>query len=283
MGEYRTGTAVSADGTVIGYRSLGSGPAVLLVHGGMKAAQHLMDLARVLSDGFTVHVPDRRGRGLSGAHGADFGVRREVEDLQALAAATGATRIFGLSSGALVTLRTALVTPSLDRIALYEPPLSVDGSAPIGWVPRYEREIAAGKLSAALVTSLKGLGTEPVFGRVPRFLLVPFLTVGARLQRAAAEDDVPIPELVPTLGYDMRVIREMADTAPDYAALKAEVLLLDGAKSPAYLHQAVDALSAVLLRSRRVTFPGLGHEGPEDEGDPKSVGAALRDFFADPA
>ena len=61
MGEYRTGTVGSVDGTVIGYRSLGSGPAVLLVHGGMKAAQHLMDLARVLSDGFTMHVVDRRG------------------------------------------------------------------------------------------------------------------------------------------------------------------------------------------------------------------------------
>lgn len=165
---------------------------------------------------------------------------------------------------------------------MYEPPLSVDGSAPTGWVPRYEREIAAGKLSAALVTSLKGLGTEPGFGRVPRFLLVPLLTVGARLQRGTAEDDVPIPALIPTIGHDMRIVREMADTAPDYAALGARVLLLDGAKSPAYLHQAVDALSAVLPRSRRVTFPALDHSGPEDEGDPRRVGATLRDFFAEP-
>jgi len=45
VSEYRTGSVSSADGTVIGYRQLGSGPAVLLVHGGMQAAQHLMKLA----------------------------------------------------------------------------------------------------------------------------------------------------------------------------------------------------------------------------------------------
>jgi hypothetical protein len=130
---------------------------------------------------------------------------------------------------------------------------------------------------------LKGLGTEPGFDRVPRFLLVPLLTVGARLQRSTSGDDVPIPALIPTIGHDMRIVREMADTAPDYAALGARVLLLDGAKSPAYLHQAVAALSAVLPRSRRVTFPDLDHSGPEDEGNPRLVGAALRDFFVEPA
>jgi hypothetical protein len=48
-------------------------------------------------------------------------VQREVEDMQALIAATGARFIFGLSSGALVSLRTALFTrrlaasPSMSR------------------------------------------------------------------------------------------------------------------------------------------------------------------------
>ncbi|WP_369184719.1 hypothetical protein [Streptomyces sp. Y1] len=39
MTAFRTGSVVSRDGTVIGYRELGSGPAVLLVHGGGQAAQ----------------------------------------------------------------------------------------------------------------------------------------------------------------------------------------------------------------------------------------------------
>ncbi len=279
MSAYRTGSVCSADGTVIGYRQLGSGPAVLLVHGGMQASQHLMRLATALSAEFTVYVPDRRGRGLSGPHGDDYGVMREVEDLQALVTATGATRIFGLSSGALVVLRTALATPALERVALYEPPLSVAGSAPTAWVPRFDREIAAGKTAAALVTALKGMGTEPLFARIPRFVLVPLLSIGTHMQRDAAGDDVPIVALIPTQHFDLQVVREMADTAPDYATFDAHVLLLDGSRSPAYFGVALGALSAVLPRARRTTFRGLGHSGPDDDGDPHRVGVALRDFF----
>lgn len=277
--EYRTGTVGSADGTTIGYRELGSGPGVILVHGGMQAAQNLMKLARALP-GFTVYLPDRRGRGLSGPHGADYGIMREVEDVQALAAATGAARVFGLSSGALVALRTALATPVLGKIALYEPPLSIAGSAPTDWLARYDREIAAGKTGAALITSLKGIGVDPKFARLPRFVLTPLLAAGLRLQGAPPEGDVPIPQLVPTLHFDLRLVKQMADTVGDYSALRSNVLLLGGAKSPGFLTAALDELARVLPHSRRITFPGLGHSGPDDDGDPARVAETLRDFFS---
>ena len=206
-------------------------------------------------------------------------VVREVEDLQALVTATGASRAFGLSSGALVVLRTALGTPALDRVALYEPPLSVDGSVPTDWMARFDREIAAGKPASALVTALKGIGAEPVLGRLPRLVLVPLLAIGARLQGGVAEDDVPIAALIPTQRFDLRVVGEMADTAKDYAALGAQVLLLGGTKSPAYLSVALDELSAVLPHARRISFSGLGHSGAEDGAGPQRVGEALRDFF----
>ncbi|MEU4743926.1 alpha/beta hydrolase [Actinosynnema sp. NPDC023658] len=279
MTGYRTGSVDSADGTAIGYRRLGSGPAVLLVHGGMQAAQHLMKLAAALSTEFTVYVPDRRGRGLSGPHGDDYGVTREVEDLQALVEATGASRVFGLSSGALVTLHAALVIPGLEAIALYEPPLSVDGSVPMGWVPRFDREVARGRLAAALVTALKGLEVEPVLGRVPRFVLVPVVAIGARLQGDGSGDDVPIPALIPTQRFDVRLVEEMADTARDYTSLGSRVLLLGGTKSPPFLGVALDELTAAIPHAQRITFPGLGHSGPDDDGDPRRVAEALRTFF----
>lgn len=278
MNAYATGRVESADGTTIGFRRLGSGPAVVLVHGGMLAAQNLMTLATILSDQFEVLVPDRRGRGSSGPHGDRYGVAREVEDLQALVAASGAARIFGLSSGALASLRTALATPALRRVALYEPPLSVRGSAPVDWVRRYDREIDAGDRISALVTALKGLGTEPVMGRVPRFALTAAFRLGMRFQ-SIGTDEVPILDLVPTEHYDMQLVREMADTADDYAALSADVLLLSGARSPGYLATALDELARVLPHHRRVTLPGLRHDGPEDDGDPARVAAELRAFF----
>jgi pimeloyl-ACP methyl ester carboxylesterase len=279
--DYTKGLVRSADGTAIGYREYGSGPGLILVHGGMKAAQHFSRLADVLGNDYRVYVPDRRGRGMSGPHGDDFGVRREVEDMQALIAATGARLIFGHSSGALVSLRTALFTAALDRVALHEPPLSVNGSVSTAWVPRFDREIAAGRPAAALMTALKGTDTEPMFARLPRFVLAPVMAVGLRA-RPGGVDEVAIADLIPTQHFDMRIVRDMADTAPEYARLRARVLLLGGTRSPDYLGTALSELAAVLPHARRVTLRGLTHEGPEDDGHPLVVARALRDFFAAP-
>jgi pimeloyl-ACP methyl ester carboxylesterase len=276
--DYTKGQVRSRDGTIIGYREYGGGPGLILVHGGMKAAQHFSTLAATLGGEFQVYVPDRRGRGMSGPYGPHFSVRREVEDLSALIAATGARFIFGLSSGALVSLRTALVTPALERVALYEPPLSVHGSVPMAWVPRFDRELAAGKPAAALVTAMKGIGTEPVFVRLPRFVLAPVMTAGLRILTKRA-DEVAIADLIPTQRFDMQIVAEMADTAAEYAELQARVLLLCGTKSPDFLSVAVNELEAVLTHARRVTLPGLTHEGPEDDGRPLVVAQVLRDFF----
>src|SRR3954452_5225511 len=112
---YITRTIISADGTTIGYRQLGHGPGLILVHGAMQAAQNFMDLAIALADAFTVYVPDRRGRGLSGPHGEHYCLAREVEDIQAIIAATGTAYLFGLSSGAIVALHTTLTTPAIRR------------------------------------------------------------------------------------------------------------------------------------------------------------------------
>src|SRR3982751_5903776 len=95
--ERTTDSVISADGTVIGYRQLGSGPKLILVHGGMQASQKFLKLSEALADTFTVYVVDRRGRGLSGKHGDHYSVAREVEDIQALVDKTGARFIFGLS------------------------------------------------------------------------------------------------------------------------------------------------------------------------------------------
>jgi pimeloyl-ACP methyl ester carboxylesterase len=276
---YRKGSVVSADGTTIGFRQCGSGPGVILLHGSMLAAQDFMKLAEALADDFTVTVPDRRGRGLSGPHGVDYGIEREVEDLEALLKETGASRVFGLSSGALIGLRTARATPAIEKLALYEPPLSIDGSVPVDWVPRYRRELADGRIAAALVSVLKGLEADRMFRSVPRFILVPTLNLALRFQREAKGDDVPIPDLVPTMSADAQLVTQLTDTTDDYATIDADVLLLGGSRSPAYFGRALEALTGVLPRSKRVTIPKLDHSGPTDDGGPAEVAQSLRGFF----
>jgi pimeloyl-ACP methyl ester carboxylesterase len=269
-------SAISADGTPIEFRRLGSGPVAILVHGGMGASQNLVRLAAALADEFQLIVPDRRGRGRSGPHGQNYGIAREAEDLLALVADTGATRIFGLSSGAIATLEAARRNPALAKVALYEPALSVGGSVPLEWVPRFDAEIAAGKTSSALITALKGMRADPVMSRLPRFLLRPLFAL-APISNTADADDIPIRDLVPTMHYDTELVRETVDTTAIYASIGADVLLLGGSKSPAYLGTALEALERVLPHSQRVTLPGLGHTGPEDR--PERVAEQLRPFF----
>jgi hypothetical protein len=71
----------------------------------------------------------------------------------------------------------------------------------------------------------------------------------------------------------------MADTAQEYAAIQARVLLLRGTRSPEYLTTALDALSAAIPHAERRTLPGLTHDGPEDDGRPLVAAQALREFF----
>jgi pimeloyl-ACP methyl ester carboxylesterase len=81
---YTKSFVASADGTRIGYRQLGSGPGVVLLHGGVNASQHLMRLGSALAEMFTIGIPGRRGRGVSGPIGSDYSLRAEDEDLAAL-------------------------------------------------------------------------------------------------------------------------------------------------------------------------------------------------------
>ena len=87
---YTTDSVTSKDGTKIGYRQMGNGPGIILFHGGINASQHLMKLGTTLSDEFTVYIPDRRGRGISGPIGKDYSIEKEDEDLDALIKKTGA-------------------------------------------------------------------------------------------------------------------------------------------------------------------------------------------------
>jgi pimeloyl-ACP methyl ester carboxylesterase len=282
---YKTGFVTSADGTRIGYRQLGKGPGVIALHGGMQAAQHLMRLAESLSEEFTVYLPDRRGRGLSGPHGNGFspgyGIKSECEDVAALLEASGARNIFGLSSGAIVALRSALTMPSIQKMALYEPPFSIDHSSPTKWLAPFDKAIAHGKLASALAAALKGTHVSPMLGAVPDFALVPFLKVAIKMESFNIEHgDVPIKVLIPTMHFDGQLVRETEGTLEEYRAVSAGTLLMGGSKSPRFLKVALDGLNNVLPKVRRIEFPGVGHLAPENTGQPNRIAKELRIFFA---
>ena len=280
-----TGSITSKDGTTIGYRQLGHGPGVVLLHGIMESAQSHIQLAEGLADTFTVYLPDRRGRGLSGPQGSDYRLEKEVEDLDALLTKTGAHYVFGVSAGAIVCLEAAITLPAIHRAAIFEPPLIIDDSVSTAFVERFDKEMAQGKVVSALVTAMKGsqMG-PPVFNVMPRWLLE-LLTkmMTASEEKKAKADDVTMRMLASTLHSDFQLSVETKGALESFKAIRADVLLLGGSKSPAYFKVALDALEKVLPHAKRTEFPGLNHGASGNAnrgGKPKLVAQELRQFFA---
>jgi len=287
---YTTSSVTSQDGTTIGYYQFGHGPGVVLLHGAMESAHSHMQLAEALADAFTVYLPDRRGRGLSGPYGKDYSIQTEGEDMDALLTKTGAHYVFGVSAGGLICLQAALHLPAIHKAALYEPALIVNGSISTAFLPRYDKEMAQDKVAAALVTAMKGAQMgPPIFNAIPSFLLELLTNMAMKSEdKKARSGDVTMRMLAPTLHYDFQLVDETAEALENFRAVRDEVLLLGGTKSPAYLKAALDALEKILPHVKRIEFPGLGHGGSSDTsntnrgGQPELVAQELRRFFAEP-
>jgi pimeloyl-ACP methyl ester carboxylesterase len=282
---YTTSSVTSKDGTTINYLQLGHGPGLVLVHGTMESALSHIQLAEALADTYTVYLPDRRGRGLSGPYREDHILQNDVEDLEALLIKTGAHYVFGVSVGAIICLQAALTIPTIHKAAIFEPPLIINGSVSTAFLTRYDKEIAQGNVAAALVTAMKGAQMgPPIFNVIPRWLLE-LLTkiIMASEDKKAKDDYVTMRNLAPTIHYDHQLSVETEGTLESFSAIRSEVLLVGGSKSPAYFKIALDALVKVFPLAKRIEFPGLHHGASGNTnrgGQPKRVAHELRRFFS---
>lgn len=257
----------------------------MVLHGVMESSQSHLELAEALADSFTVYLPDRRGRGLSGGYSSDHCLQREVEDVDALLAHTGAHDVFGVSLGAIVALQSGLRLPAVHRVAIYEPPLFVDRPLPTALLARYEAEMDQGHTAAALVAAMQAAQLGPSFlNALPRWLLEAMTRAMLNRQdRQASPGDVTMRMLAPTLHQDFQVVREVNPNVGRFAGILVPVRLLGGSQSPAYLQAALGELERLLPHATRRTFAGLGHGGSgnaDQQGKPDVVAQELRQFFA---
>lgn len=281
---FTTHLVTSTDGTTIGYRRYGRGrPSVVLVHGGMMAAQGLNDLAGALSTHFTLCVPDLRGRGMSGAFGEDHSITTEVEDLHAVVVETGAGSVFGLSAGAVFALEAARRLPEIEQLAVYEPPFPLTGEeSTVGWLPEYEKMLDAGNLGGALITVSRGTGDSSALRWLPRFLAEPFMNFAIRAQAAeVGEHEVPLKDLIPTLRHDARIIERAKDELEVFRGLQARILLMRGTRSPRNLQAPIDALRVILPHAEYCVLQGAGHLAPTNGQQTRTVAQRLKAFFTD--
>ena len=272
----------SRDGTSIGYLRRGAGPGVVLVQGAMADVYAYRDLAQELSSWCTVVSAERRGRGLSPRpYSSDHSISRDVEDVGAVMAATGATGIFGLSSGAVVALEAARTLEGVERVAVYEPPFYAAGISHVG-VARLNDEITRGQLGAALLDSVLTAGTAPAFlQKIPRPVARTLARAVLMVQGRGSAPGSRLRDLLPGVRYDFQDVSEVDGDLQMFSSITIPALLLSGTRSPAFLRDAVRALLDVLPDVRHVEFTGLGHDGPWNDGDPTRVARALGTFFTD--
>ena len=291
---YATGTATSADGTTIGYRHFGEGPGVVLLHGGVNSARHMMKLGQGLADAFTVVLPDRRGRGMSGPIGPAYCIEREDEDLAAVVAATGAQFVFGPADGGLFALHAAIGLHQISKVAAYEP-LIMAGQPGIDEIRRafttMQELVGAGRVGEAVMFSV----AEAVLdagrrGQLPGWFAslvhrVPVRPAGAaldvllRLERAR-RGNLSMWDLLVALMPELDLVMASEGTLEQYRQIQAPAMLLWGSRSDPIFAASAEALHGVLPRSTVVRLPGLNHDSSQSYGKPDAIAAALRVFFS---
>jgi len=283
----------SADGTTIGYRQLGRGPGLVLLHGGVNAAQHMMKLGLALADSYTVYLPDRRGRGMSGPSGREYSIEREDEDLAAVVSRTGAEFVFGPADGGLFALHGAIGLDQVSKVAAYEPLLMLGhrDDAEIRRVfTTMQGLIRSGRGGEAIVFSTAESATRAARdGHFPAWLAaalrrVPVRSTGRlvdllfRLQPARG-DTVAWRDLLAALPDELDLVLATQGTLDEYRRLEADVLLMYGGKTDPIFVTTAQELHRVLPRSAVVRLPGLNHDSAQTYGKPAAIAAALREFF----
>ena len=262
---------------------MGNGPGIILLHGGINASQHLMKLGTLLSDEYTVYIPDRRGRGMSGPIGEDYSIEKEDEDLDALLKKTGVHYVFGTADGALFVLHAAISNPLIHKIVAYEP-LFLFGQPGADefktLLEHYQKYAAEGDVYAAMESLTKESKTYLVVNIMPEFIMIPVwkLLLGFDAWRAKG-DNVPLKELLLPFRYEVKVGLKTEGTLENYKKVSAEILLLYGSKTEPLLRDSQEHLNEILPNSKLIEFEGLDHGAAQDYGKPESIAQEIKRFY----
>lgn len=259
--------ARSDDGTGLIVRESGKGRPIIVVHGGMGAAEHWDPVTTLLAPSWRILGLERRLYGRSGPPQSPHSMAREAEDIAAVLEAAGEpAMVVGHSSGAVATLEAAIRHPAyLAGVVLYEPP--VQSGTPLGGdhQARAEAALAAGDADTALyiffhdIVGFDDALIEPM--RSPKW-------------RAGWEY---MQTVLPAQMEDNRAIRALPSGVDRYAQIDVPALLLRGTESPKHLHDRLAALAAVLPHSVVVDLPNEGHNA--NMSSPQLVADAI-DVFA---
>ena len=243
----------STDGVRIGLLTAGSGPGLLLVHGGMSTLEGWQYVWAALTRQRRVTAMDRRGRG-SSSDADHYGPGTEDGDVAAVAAALagehgGPVDVVGHSIGATFVLGAAALGAPFRRIVLYEPP--GPRATANDWPERVSAMVAGGQLGRAAFTFLTEI-------------------VGLTRSQVEALRDAPggrdVLPIVATLPREARLLAA-ADLAGAARQVRQPVLLLLGAASPPWAGEITRELAATLPAATVTELAGTGHQALDQAPD----------------
>jgi pimeloyl-ACP methyl ester carboxylesterase len=274
----RPATVTSADGTTIGYHTLGSGEGLVVVGGALRSGLDYLALGRALGRSRTVQLMDRRGRGSSGPQGSDYSIDQECADLKAVVAATAASAVFGHSYGGLIALESARRERSFPDVIVYEPGVSINGSTPLRWIPRYRELLDEGDARGAFTCMVQQAGFAPaMLERMPPWCARAILELAVRGERWQAMKLHLRTHLV-----EAEQVALLDGDASRFSTIESRVLLLTGSKSPASITtQPMLEIQTVVPGSALEIIDGLGHTAP-DEQAPERVAERVLQFLRGP-
>jgi pimeloyl-ACP methyl ester carboxylesterase len=243
-------TIQSADGTRIAFERTGSGPALLLVHGGGPIDHTRWDLTGVrttLAEHCTVYAMDRRGRGRSG-DSADYSMEREYEDIAAVVDAIDEpVTLLGHSLGANFSLEAALLTRNLHRLILYEPAFALGEHK-----PDIDADLAGIKPLLA-----EGRNEEALIKWFIEDTGLPPEMVDLFKKELNWQDMVEnVHKIVPR---EMHTVADYTFNASRFAHMNTPTLLLSGSESPQWFRDVTNTLHGALPNSQIVVFEGHAH------------------------
>jgi pimeloyl-ACP methyl ester carboxylesterase len=255
----------SRDGTLIAVECTGTGPTLLMVHGGVGDRTRWTPMFPLLSSNFTACAMDRRGRGASG-DSPEYSLQKEAEDVAAVVdSRPGAVFVLGHSYGAVASLEATFLTGHIAKLMLYEPPVQDPVDRNLAVADKIERLIQAGERERAVETFQMEVGDQ------------------SPSEIAAMKSRPSWPALVATIDSQPRQMHALAAYRFDAERMRAvtmpTMLLIGGETASPYMKRAISSLEASLPDSTVVVLEGQQHNAMD--GARELLAAAIIDFAAD--
>ena len=219
---------VSHDGARIWYESVGRGPAVILLHGGLAQSAYWGDQVPALRRaGYRVILVDSRGHGRSTRDARPYTYELMASDVVAVMDALKVQRasVIGWSDGAIIGLVMAMKNPDrLNRVFAFAANMDPSGVKP-------------------------DTTTNPTFARFMR-------EAGGRYAKVSATpNDYP--------GF-VAAINKMWDTEPNYAAadlarIHVPIAIADGDHDEAIKRDHTEYLARSIPGAKLIILPGVSH------------------------